>query len=278
MAVRKVSLVTQGKAAVDGAGVHLIRVFGHGEVPSYDPFLMLDVFDSTKKEEYIKGFPWHPHRGIQTVTYLIEGSIEHKDTLGNGGVITDGDCQWMVAGKGIVHQEMPLESRRIYGCQLWINLPAAKKMMDPAYQDIPSSSVPVFEDEDHHVRIIAGSYRDVDSPFNSAEVPTRYLDVSLEAGTAWNLKVSESRTVVIYILEGEAIFDSTDTIRQPRQALKLDGGDTVEVKATEKPVRFLFLEAGALGEPVAWGGPIVMNTREELRKAFQDLDDGTFLS
>lgn len=278
MEIRTVTKMTQGQPAVDGAGVHLIRVFGHAQVPSYDPFLLLDVFDSTEKEKYIKGFPFHPHRGIQTVTYLIEGNIEHKDTLGNGGVISDGDCQWMVAGNGIVHQEMPLESKRIYGCQLWINLPRDNKMMRPAYQDIPSSTIPEVEDEECRVRIIAGTYRDVTSPFNSQEVPTRYLDVSLKSGRSWTLEVDPSHTAVVYILEGEAQFDKTGTRYIHKQAFTLEGGDTVQVNTGEKPVRFLLIEAKPLDEPVAWGGPIVMNSRDELHQAFKELEEGTFLN
>ncbi len=277
MKIRNVTHIIEGQPAVDGAGVHLIRVFGHAEAGSFDPFLLLDAFDSTDPASYVKGFPWHPHRGIQTVTYLVEGKVEHGDTLGNKGNIEGGDCQWMVAGKGIIHQEMPQPSSRLYGCQLWINLPADKKMMDPIYQDILDKDVPCVEDESYKVRIIAGNYEGKDAFFSSDIVPTRYLDVTVKKNSTWSISFEKSRTVIVYLLEGKGTFDESGKAFTGRHAMKMEGGDTVQVTTGEEEVRFLFLEGEPLHEKIAWGGPIVMNTREELSTAFRQLDEGTFL-
>ncbi len=278
MSIRNVTHVIEGKPAVDGAGVHLIRVFGHAEAGSFDPFLLLDAFDSSDPESYIKGFPWHPHRGIQTVTYLIEGEIEHQDTLGNKGIIHDGDCQWMVAGKGIIHQEMSLSSPRLFGCQLWVNLPSDKKMTLPAYQDILHTEVPVSENEVSRVKVIAGEYEGAEAPFSSGIVPVRYLDVTVKPHSTWSIQLPESRTTLVFLLEGEGSFDTSGTSYTLRHAMKLEKGDTVQVSTQESSVRFLYLEGEPLRESIAWGGPIVMNTRAELSEAFRQLDEGNFLN
>lgn len=205
--IRKISKIVTGRAAVDGAGVKLVRVLGHRDVEDFDPFLLLDAFDSTDPEDYVKGFPWHPHRGIETVTYLVSGIIEHGDSLGNKGEILDGDCQWMTAGSGIIHQEMPKPAERMLGVQLWLNLPAKDKMTDPRYGDIRSENVPIVTEEGARIKVIAGSYKESAGAFEGRYVKATYLDVWVDAGKEW-LYESESRTTLfIYILQGSGSFD-----------------------------------------------------------------------
>lgn len=274
---RRISRITRGHAAVDGAGVHLVRVIGYNDVEDYDPFLMLDAFDSEDPEDYTAGFPWHPHRGIETVTYLIEGDIQHGDSLGNSGSIRDGECQWMTAGLGIIHQEMPKPSKRMLGAQLWINLPAGDKMTAPRYGDIKKDDVPVIAEEGAKVHVIAGSYLDNDGAFRGKFVDAAYLDVELDQGCAWNYESEEGSTLFVYIVEGSAAFEPDGKEMAARQALLFGKGRTVSVKAGSEGVRFLLLAAQPLNEPVAWGGPIVMNTEAELNEAFEELDSDTFI-
>lgn len=274
---RVVSDIVGGGIAYDGAGVKLVRVFGHSQIPQFDPFLLLDAFDSTKEEDYIKGFPWHPHRGIQTVTYLIKGNIEHADSLGNKGAIEDGSCQWMVAGSGIIHTEMPQPTDHLLGAQLWINLPKEHKMTSPTYNDITSNMIKEVVVDGAVVRVISGNYRGHSGAFNPTIVPTTYLDVTLAKNKTWKLKVESEHTVVVYIISGKGVFDNTDKEIPSHRAVKLVDGDNVEIVATDEELRFLFLSATPLNEPISWGGPIVMNTREELHQAFKEIDEGTFI-
>lgn len=277
--LRKVLKVVRGKPTIDGAGVHLVRVLGHRDTKDFDPFLMLDAFDSSNPEDYTKGFPWHPHRGIETITYLVSGEIEHGDSLGNRGVIRDGECQWMTAGSGIIHQEMPKAAPRMLGAQIWLNLPARDKMTEPKYGDIKQSDVPVVSEDGALIHIIAGEYRGTAGGFQGKHVPATYFDVEVAPAWEWFFENDPEENMFIYIMEGEGRFDidSSDVITE-KQAVLFTEGNRIWVKSGTKGIRFLLLSAKPLREPIAWGGPIVMNTREELNQAFQELDENTFLS
>lgn len=276
--LRKVKKVVTGHAATDGAGVRLVRVIGYHDVKEFDPFLMMDAFDSTNPEDYTKGFPWHPHRGIETITYLIHGDIEHGDSLGNKGSIRDGDCQWMTAGSGIIHQEMPKASEQMLGLQLWLNLPAKNKMTKPQYRDISNSAIPVIEEQNKSTRVIAGSYQGTVGAAQGDFVQPLILDVKLEAGAEWSLDTAEAATVFLYIFRGEGSFapDSKEYVAE-KHAVLFDKGDQFWVKASDKGMRFLLLSGMPLQEPIAWGGPIVMNTKEELDQAFREIDEDIFI-
>ncbi len=271
---RKVIKAVKGIPTEDGAGVKLQRVLGHHDVWDFDPFLMLDAFDSRDPQDYIAGFPWHPHRGIETVTYLISGRIEHGDSLGNHGTIADGDTQWMTAGGGIIHQEMPQASERMLGAQLWINLPREHKMTQPAYHDIPAASVAKVSDENATVAVISGNYEGESAQMQGNFVKTTYLDVDLNPGKQWEIAVPSENTVFIYIILGSVFIDNV--LYENRQAILFGPGNAVSLAAGDRGARFLFLSAKPLKEPIAWGGPIVMNTNSELEEAFRQLDDGTF--
>lgn len=275
---RKVKRYFMGRPGRDGAGVNLIRTFGNSEIPDFDPFLMMDFFDSKDPEDYIKGFPWHPHRGIETVTYLIHGEIEHGDSLGNKGVIRDGDCQWMTAGSGILHQEMPKASPQMLGVQVWLNLAKKDKMTDPKYRDITSEMVPVYEEESFKVHIVAGAYGDVTGPVEAIETKPSFFDVELKANSEFVYELDPDFNSYAFLVRGEAVFDNDKggLISYPNGVL-FDSGDTIRVTTKDKPARFLLLSGKKLNEPVAWGGPIVMNTKEELQLAFQELNQGTFI-
>lgn len=278
---RSVVKVTQGKETRDGAGVKLVRVLGPSDTQDYDPFLMLDAFDSHNPADYIKGFPWHPHRGIETITYLIHGAIEHGDSLGNKGLILDGECQWMTAGSGIIHQEMPQASPRMLGCQLWLNLPAKDKMTDPAYGDIKAADVPIVTSDGVRVHIIAGAYQGRQGAFTGKYVKATYFDVELSAGHTWEYEDDPENTLFIYLFFGKVTFGGDDTTSpaaeyDAKQAVLFSRAPKLRIQAVED-ARFILLSAKPLREPIAWGGPIVMNTREELRQAFRDLDNNTFI-
>lgn len=272
-----VKKVIRGRNAVDGAGVHLVRVFGHDETAEFDPFLMMDAFDSTKPEDYIKGFPWHPHRGIETVTYLIEGDIEHGDSLGNAGRILDGECQWMTAGSGIIHQEMPQPHARMQGVQLWLNLPKQDKMTAPQYNGIEASAVPSVQETSAQIRVIAGKYKETPGAFCGKFVDVLYLDVALDAGAKWQVELDGEATAFSYLFRGTGLFGAEETAVPERSAVLFSHGDVLSVTAGAEPLRFILLCGRPLGEPIAWGGPIVMNTEEELRAAFRELNEGTFI-
>lgn len=273
--IRNIKRIVTGINAVDGAGVKLVRVFGNYDVKDFDPFLMLDAFDSSNPNDYTRGFPWHPHRGIETITYLIEGDIEHGDNLGNKGSILDGQCQWMTAGSGIIHQELPKPAKRMLGLQTWLNLPAKDKMTEPAYNQI--NDIPSINEGNNIIRIIAGNYKDTSGAFDGKFIKPTYLDISMETNSEWSFEVDENNTLFIYIFEGNALFGGEEKEVLEKHAVLFDIGNKFVVKTKDSNVRFVLLTAKPLNEPIAWGGPIVMNTREELEQAFDDLDNGTFI-
>ena len=286
MTIRKATQIIRGQNAVDGAGVHLRRVIGLRNVHDFDPFLMLDGFDSTDPRDYIKGFPWHPHRGIETVTYLINGEITHADSLGNHGTIGELECQWMTAGSGIIHHEMPQSSERMLGCQLWINLPAKDKMTEPSYRDITQNDVIIEEEENAVVRILSGSYKGKAGAFKGDYVKVQYLDVDLAPNSTWTYnKTPNNETLFIYLIEGTLASDENLTEFENKACAILftsdnaenTDNDTVIVKSGGEGARFIVLAGAPLRETISWGGPIVMNTHEELNLAFEELDKGTFI-
>ncbi|MCG2731120.1 MAG: pirin family protein [Acetobacterium sp.] len=274
MKERKVIQVVQGINAVDGAGVHLTRVLSHSTVKAFDPFLMLDSFDSENPQDYIKGFPMHPHRGIETVTYLVQGRIEHQDSLGNKGVIESGCSQWMTGGSGILHQEMPQACKRMLGFQLWLNLPKSEKMTEPKYFEIRKENIPLYKGAGFNVGVISGSYEGVKGA-EPHHIQAMILDVTAEAGKSVKIPTTKVETVFVFLIEGQGSV--AGTLYREKSALLFNEGEYIEIKAGEKPLRFAVFSAPPLHESVAWGGPIVMNTEEELRQAFADLEDGSFI-
>ena len=275
---RAIRKIVTGKQAVDGAGVNLVRVIGRDDTREFDPFLMLDAFDSTNPEDYVKGFPWHPHRGIETITYLIRGDIEHGDSLGNKGSILDGECQWMTAGSGIIHQEMPKASDRMLGVQLWLNLPAKNKMAAPRYHGIVKADIQVIDEGTRKVRVIAGVYRGILGAAAGEYVKPLILDVEVDPGAEWSLDIDGDATLFIYIVQGAGVFGpSPEDLVPAKHAVLFGEGDEFRVKATENGLRFLLMAGQPLREPIAWGGPIVMNTREELQLAFKELEENSFI-
>jgi len=274
---RGIRRIVTGSNQVDGAGVKLVRVIGRADVKDFDPFLMLDAFDSRNPEDYIKGFPWHPHRGIETVTYLISGDIEHGDSLGNKGHILDGGCQWMTAGSGIIHQEMPQVAGRMLGLQLWLNLPRKDKWTSPQYRDITVALIPKVQEESSTVGIISGTYGKKQGATQGDYVPALLLDIDLKPGAQWRLTVDSASTLFIYIVQGEGFFNSASQRVESHRAILFGEGDEFEVQAGREGIRFVLFSGRPLREPIAWGGPIVMNTREELQQAFAEIDDGTFI-
>ena len=281
-----------GRPAVDGAGVRLVRVLGSPTVKDFDPFLMLDAFDSKNPEDYVKGFPMHPHRGIETVTYLAHGEIEHQDSLGNKGVIVDGGCQWMTAGSGILHQEMPVACPHMLGLQLWVNLAKKDKMTQPKYRDIHPENIAHVKEPGVEVRVLSGEYKGHKGAMQADYVPVTFLDVTLEPGAHWTLETRPDDTVFAYILFGECSAgpvpgDSpcgskgsnycASTPMNAKQAVLFSPGDTLTLSGGSIPTRLVVAAGKPLHEPVAWGGPIVMNTDEELREAFFELEDGAFI-
>ncbi len=278
MSARAIRRVLNGTIQYDGAGVKLVRVIGQHDTQDLDPFLMLDAFDSSDPADYIKGFPWHPHRGIETVTYLIHGDIEHGDSLGNAGSILDGGCQWMTAGCGILHQEMPQPTERILGVQLWLNLPRQDKMAPPKYRDIRAETVPWAVAGGARVGVIAGRYGGIAGAAEGDHVRMTFLDVELEPEAGWSLETEAGLTLFIYVIAGDGRFeDAGRGSLQSKQAALFYPGETLTVRASAGGVRFLLFAGVPLREPIAWGGPIVMTHTEELRRAFQELRDGTFI-
>lgn len=295
---RKIRKVLKAKPTIEGAGVQLKRVFGFSEVPTFDPFLLLDDFRSDTPEHYLKGFPWHPHRGIETITYVLRGDVEHGDSMGNKGVISSGDVQWMTAGSGIIHQEMPKgdEGGLMYGFQLWANLPASHKMMDPRYRDVTSGQIPELTLRDGvKIRIICGKIGEVQGPVRDIVIDPEYLDVTVPAHSEFTHPTKKGHSVFAYAIEGKGYFckeknpftyevegvNYFDIQRDPfigNETLVLfDDGDQVMVSTEAEPVRFLLISGNPIGEPVAWYGPIVMNTQEELQTAFEEFQKGTFI-
>ena len=276
---RTAQTIYEARPTTEGAGVHLHRVFGHGDERLFDPFLMLDDFRSDTPAEFRPGFPWHPHRGIETITYVLRGDIEHADSIGNRGVIGSGDVQWMTAGSGIIHQEMPQgdSEGHMWGFQLWANLPAAEKMRDPRYRGLTSAEIPsVTTDTGTTVHVIAGEVEGVRGPVEGIVIDPEYLDVSVPANSEFTHEIAPAHTAFAYCIEGSAEF-APDTSLENRQAVLFSEGDFVRVVTQDRPVRFLLVSGRPLGEPIAWRGPIVMNTEEELRKAYSELQDDTFV-
>jgi hypothetical protein len=298
MATRKIRKVIKSKPTLEGAGVHLKRVFGNSDVPLFDPFLLLDDFRSDNPDHYLQGFPWHPHRGIETITYVLKGNVEHGDSLGNKGVIGSGDVQWMTAGSGIVHQEMPKGDAHgaMYGFQLWANLPARKKMMDPRYRDVKNEHIPELKlPNGTIVRVIAGSVSDKNGPVKDVVIDPEYLDVTIPANAEFRHPTKQGHTVFAYVIDGQGYFckeknpftyerdgdNYFDMQHEPfvgnGTLVLFDDGDEVLVSTEQHGVRFLLISGKPINEPVAWYGPIVMNTHAELRAAFQEYEQGTFI-
>jgi redox-sensitive bicupin YhaK (pirin superfamily) len=299
MSIRPVKRIVQAKPTVEGAGVKLRRAFGFGDTGEFDPFLLLDDFRNDRPDDYRAGFPWHPHRGIETITYVLAGTVDHGDSLGNRGTLGAGDVQWMTAGSGILHQEMPQgdPQGRMHGFQLWANLPAALKMTAPRYQDIPSAQVPNLTDDDGAcVRIICGDFRGKRGPVEGIAADPRYLDVWVPPGRRKSLPVETNRHAFAYVFEGSGNFRAASQpfgvltekevdggevrIREQtgnRSLILFDSGDEVTVQAGEEGIRFLLVSGKPIEEPVAWYGPIVMNTQAELQQAVAELRDGTFI-
>ncbi len=272
---REIVKTVRGQRAVDGAGVSLVRVLGNRDVYDFDPFLMLDSFDSTDPADYTAGFPWHPHRGIETITYLINGKIEHMDSLGNKGTIESSESQWMTAGSGILHQEMPIATERMLGFQLWLNLPKADKMAEPAYLGITQDSIPVIEADRAKVRVLSGGYGGV-SGVLPRHIQAGILDISLPKGERLTLPTKPEETVFVFLILGDAVIDAH--LISEKTAVLFGAGDSVSIEATpDRDLRLILFSGKALHEPVAWGGPIVMNTREELDLAFEELRNGSFI-
>lgn len=281
MTIRPVRRVTQSVPTLEGAGVHLRRAFGFGDTEETDPFLLLDDFRGERSEDYSAGFPWHPHRGIETITYVLAGSVAHADSIGNAGEIGPGDVQWMTAGRGIMHQEMPRGDAhgRMYGFQLWANLPAAAKMCAPRYQDIRSREIPEASEGDGVVaRVVCGELWGVTGPVEGIAANPTYLDITVPAGARKALPIDHAANAFAYVFDGSARFAaSSSPVAGNRTLVLFDGGDEVVVEACEAGARFLLVTGRPLREPVAWRGPIVMNTDYELRQAFAQLQQGSFL-
>ena len=297
--IRNIARVFAARPTIEGAGVHLKRALGYAQVPRLDPFLLLDDFHSDVPKDYLAGFPWHPHRGIETITYVLHGRVDHGDSMGNRGVIGEGDVQWMTAGSGIIHQEMPRgdENDLLWGFQLWANLPASHKMMDPRYRGITREEIPEVETgQGVSVKVIAGEEEEIKGPVQGIVTDPTYLDVTIPAGESYLRSVPAGHTVAAYVIEGSGSFDPrNDPLayevegdnyfegleRGPeigRENLVLYGnGEQVRVEAGTEGVRFLLISGNPIREPVAWYGPIVMNTQEELQRAFEELQKGTFL-
>ncbi len=279
--IREVRVSLKSRSTMEGAGVRLKRAFGDAD-PSLDPFLLLDDFHSDNPNDYMAGFPWHPHRGIETITYMLHGRVEHGDSMKNNGVIGAGDVQWMTAGSGIIHQEMPKKNEDdpyLAGFQLWANLPASHKMMHPRYRDITKDIIPeVSVNNRVKVKIICGEIYGVKGPVQDIITEPEYLDVAIEPNSEFKHSIDNGHNVFAYVIEGEATFDPTkNEIIGPEHLVIFSEGDEVLIQTKTKPVRFLLISGKPIGEPVAWRGPIVMNTEEELRLAFNEYNKGTFI-
>ncbi|RIK04674.1 MAG: hypothetical protein DCC49_13245 [Acidobacteria bacterium] len=277
---RRIKLARTSNPTVEGAGVRLRRAFGNSDARDLDPFLLLDDFRSRNPSDFLAGFPWHPHRGIETITYMLEGTVEHQDSIGNRGVLGAGDLQWMTAGGGILHQEMPGNRPALEGFQLWANLPASDKMMDPRYQDIASEDVPVVVHDGIAVRVMAGSAFGEEGPVRDVVIDPEYLDVAVPPGSEFRHETKRGHTVGAYVFDGAGDFTGTDGGLEEfgdTTLLVFDDGDEIRVRTGKAPVRFILFSGRPLNEPIAWAGPIVMNTRAELQQAFDDLDKGSFV-
>jgi redox-sensitive bicupin YhaK (pirin superfamily) len=299
MSIRPIKRLSQASPTIEGAGVHLRRAFGFGDTSDFDPFLLLDDFRNDVPEDYLKGFPWHPHRGIETITYVLTGNVEHSDSLGNQGSLGAGDVQWMTAGRGIVHQEMPHgdSTGKMHGFQLWANLPSSLKMTAPRYQDVKSADIPeVTDDDGTKARIICGTFWGATGPVDGIAAEPSYIDLWVPPGKKKTLPVATSRHAFAYIFAGSGKFSNASPPRDVRtedpegtilpvrseeagnrSLIVFDSGDEVTVQAGDQGIRFLLVSGKPLQEPVAWYGPIVMNTQAELDQAMRELRAGTFL-
>jgi redox-sensitive bicupin YhaK (pirin superfamily) len=298
MSIRPVQKLIKSKPTTEGAGVHLRRGFGFGNTNEFDPFLLFDDFRNDIPEDYLAGFPWHPHRGIETITYVLAGEVEHGDSMGNRGSIQAGDVQWMTAGRGIIHQEMPRgdAAGRMHGFQLWANLPSSLKMTAPHYQEVKSAEIPeVTDDDGTRIRVVVGSFWGATGPVDGIAAEPIYVDVSVPPGKRKTLKIDTRRQAFAYVFAGSGKFtDASEPMAVPtesvdgmetrslsdvddRSLVLFGNGDEVTVQAGDNGIRFLLVSGKPLREPVAWHGPIVMNTQEELRLAYDELREGTFL-
>jgi redox-sensitive bicupin YhaK (pirin superfamily) len=298
MSIRPVKRLSHSQPTLEGAGVHLRRAFGFGNPSDFDPFLLLDDFRNDVPEEYLAGFPWHPHRGIETITYVLAGTVDHGDSMGNQGTIAAGDVQWMTAGSGIIHQEMPKgdPAGRMHGFQLWANLPASLKMTAPRYQEVKAANIPAVTDDDGtRVLVVCGNFWGTSGPVDGIAADPMYLDVSVPPGLKKTLPIETTRHAFAYVFAGTGKFSNasgpravrTDRVggadgappveADNRSLILFDRGDEVTVQAGDEGIRFLLVSGKPLEEPVAWQGPIVMNTQEQLRQAFRELNQGTFL-
>lgn len=299
MSIRPVKSISQAVPTIEGAGVKLHRAFGFSEQNELDPFLLFDDFRNDNPEDFSAGFPWHPHRGIETITYVLNGSVEHQDSLGNKGIMGAGDVQWMTAGSGIMHQEMPIANANgaMHGFQLWANLPSDQKMTKPRYQDIPSKEIAeIIDDDGTKIRVICGDYWSKSGPVDGIASNPTYLDIFVPAGLQKTLPIDTYKSSFAYIFEGSASFKDASKpqgiltekslgeeeflLRDQtgnRNLVVFDNGDEISVQAGEHGVRFLLISGAPIQEPVAWYGPIVMNTKDELRQAISELKAGTFI-
>ena len=299
MSIRPITEIRRANPTMEGAGVHLHRAFGFQDPSELDPFLLFDDFRNDHPQNYMRGFPWHPHRGIETITYVLAGSVEHSDSLGNSGKLGPGSVQWMTAGSGILHQEMPLGNAKgqMHGFQLWGNLPSSLKMTDPRYQDVAATEIPeVIDDDGTRVRVVVGEFWGCKGPVDGIAAEPQYLDISVPAGVQKTFKVDTYRRAFAYVFEGMGKFADASqptgillekevggeevNIRDlsgDRTLIKFGTGDEVTVQAGPEGVRFLLISGAPIDEPVAWHGPIVMNTQDELRQAMRDLNNGTFI-
>lgn len=299
MSIRPITETRRAHPTMEGAGVHLHRAFGFQDPSELDPFLLFDDFRNDHPQNYMRGFPWHPHRGIETITYVLAGSVEHSDSLGNSGKLGPGSVQWMTAGSGILHQEMPLGNAKgqMHGFQLWGNLPSSLKMTDPRYQDVAATEIPeVIDDDGTRVRVVVGEFWGRKGPVDGIAAEPQYLDISVPAGVQKTFKVDTYRRAFAYVFEGMGKFADASqptgvllekevggeevNIRDlsgDRTLIKFGTGDEVTVQAGPEGVRFLLISGAPIDEPVAWHGPIVMNTQDELRQAMRDLNNGTFI-
>jgi redox-sensitive bicupin YhaK (pirin superfamily) len=298
MSLRPVKRVLTPKDTLEGAGVRLKRAFGFGNTEEFDPFLLFDDFRNERPEDFLKGFPWHPHRGIETITYVLAGSVDHGDSLGNKGSLGAGDVQWMTAGSGIMHQEMPKgdPSGRMHGFQLWANLPASLKMTAPRYQDVTSDAIPeAIDDDGTRVRIVCGEFWGKTGPVDGVAASPQYLDISVPPGVKKHLPIETSRHAFAYVFAGSGTFrgasqprgvqtevvgEGAATVRSAvgdRSLVLFDSGDEIVVQAGDQGIRFLLVSGQPIEEPVAWYGPIVMNTEEQLKQAYSELRAGTFI-
>ncbi len=295
--IRRVSKILKSKPTFEGAGVYLKRAFGYYEAALLDPFLLLDDFRSNDPDRYLPGFPWHPHRGIETITYMLNGEVEHGDSMKNKGVIYPGDVQWMTAGSGIIHQEMPKGDKNglMGGFQLWANLPAKYKMTDPKYRDVKNKQIPaITTNEGALVKIICGEFNGIKGPVRDIVIEPEYLDVTIPSKSVFRHNTDKEHTVFAYVIDGSACFDDKidekHKVESPRyfdfekkinieneHLVIFDKGDEIEIYTSDKPVRFLLISGRPLKEPIAWYGPIVMNTEEELNIAFEEYQNGTFI-